>query len=79
VLIRKAESTDADAIASIIVPVIREGTTYTLDSDMSEADALAYWMGPDKETFVAEEDGIIVGCTRNCTSAAWPARYLSRR
>ena len=32
----------------------------TLD-DMSEADALAYWMAPDKETFVAEEDGAIVG------------------
>lgn len=28
---------------------------------MSEADALAYWMGADKETFVIEEDGIILG------------------
>ena len=28
---------------------------------MSEADALAYWLGPDKETFVAEEDNAIVG------------------
>jgi ribosomal protein S18 acetylase RimI-like enzyme len=28
---------------------------------MSEANALAYWLGADKETFVAEEDGLIVG------------------
>lgn len=28
---------------------------------MSEADALSYWMGADKETFVAEDQGVIVG------------------
>ena len=28
---------------------------------MGEAEALAYWMGPDKETFVAEKDGVILG------------------
>ena len=59
--IRKATSDDAAAIAGIIIPVIRDGTSYTLDPDVSEADALAYWMGPDKETFVAEEDGAVLG------------------
>lgn len=59
--IRKTESSDAAAISGIILPIIREGSTYALDSDMSEADALAYWMGPDKETFVAEENGTILG------------------
>lgn len=28
---------------------------------MSEADALTYWMGADKETFIAEDAGEIVG------------------
>jgi ribosomal protein S18 acetylase RimI-like enzyme len=28
---------------------------------MTEADALAYWLGHDREAFVAEEDGEIVG------------------
>jgi hypothetical protein len=51
--IRKAAPGDANAIAAIIVPIIREGTTYALDPDMSEPEALAYWMGRDKETFVA--------------------------
>ena len=60
-LIRKAEARDAEAIGAIILPTIREGATYTLDTDMSEAEALAYWLGPDKETFVVEEDGVILG------------------
>ncbi|MEW5984100.1 MAG: GNAT family N-acetyltransferase [Acidobacteriota bacterium] len=60
-LIRRAEARDAPAIAEIILPIIREGTTYALDPAMSEADALSYWMAPDKETFVAEEDGATLG------------------
>jgi ribosomal protein S18 acetylase RimI-like enzyme len=28
---------------------------------MSEGDALAYWLAADKETFVAEENGVILG------------------
>ena len=60
-IIRKAEASDAPAITGIVVPIIREGTTYALDSDMSEADVLSYWMGPDKETFVAEENGVVLG------------------
>jgi L-amino acid N-acyltransferase YncA len=59
--IRRAQASDGPAIVEIILPVIREGATYTLDLDMSEAEALAYWMSPDKETFVAEEDNVIVG------------------
>jgi L-amino acid N-acyltransferase YncA len=59
--IREARAGDAPAILEIILPIIREGTTYALDQDMSEAGALSYWMGADKETFVAEEDGVILG------------------
>jgi hypothetical protein len=59
--IRRATPSDATAIVAIIVPIIREGTTYTLDPDMSELEALAYWMGHDKETFVAEQDGVVLG------------------
>lgn len=59
--IRTAETRNSEAIAAIILPTIREGATYTLDSEMSEDEALAYWLGPDKETFVAEENGVILG------------------
>lgn len=61
-LIRPARADDAAAIWSIIGPTIRAGETYALDRDMSEAEALAYWLAPEKETFVAEdEEGRIVG------------------
>lgn len=60
--IRRASSADAAAIADIILPVFREGTTYAIDTDLAEDDALAYWMGGDKETFVAlDTDGSVLG------------------
>ncbi len=59
--VRKAEASDGPAIAAIILPIIRAGTTYALEPDIGEADALAYWMAPDKLTFVAETGGIILG------------------
>lgn len=59
-LIRPANPEDARAIWSIIQPIIRAGEAYALDRDMSEDDALGYWLGSDKETFVAEEDGAIL-------------------
>ena len=58
--IRQVQASDSDAIWAIIEPVIRAGETYALPRDMSKADALKYWMGPDRETFVAEDvDGLV--------------------
>jgi ribosomal protein S18 acetylase RimI-like enzyme len=59
--IREARPGDEAAIAAIILPTLRDGTTYSLDPQMSEAMALAYWLGADKETFVADDGGAIVG------------------
>jgi hypothetical protein len=59
--VREAKASDASAIAAIILPIICEAATYALDPDMSETEALDYWMGHDKETFVAEEDGVVLG------------------
>ena len=59
--IRPASADDRPAIWAILEPVIRAGETYSLDRDMSEGDVLAYWFGTDKETFVAEDDGRILG------------------
>ena len=60
-LIRAARQHDANAIWSILEPILRAGDTYALDPQMSEADALAYWLGPEKETFVVDDEGVIVG------------------
>ena len=59
--IRLATTADLPAIWRILQPVIRAGETYALPRDMSEADAIAYWCAPTNETFVAEQDGAIVG------------------
>ncbi|MDR3462518.1 MAG: GNAT family N-acetyltransferase [Beijerinckiaceae bacterium] len=93
--IRNARPEDATAIWAIIQPVIQAGETYTLDRDMSETEALAYWLASDKETFVAEEDGMVLGTyymrpnqagggshVCNCgfmTSAAATGRGIARR
>ena len=59
--IRPVTRDDAPAIWSIIGPTIRAGETYALDRDMTEADAITYWFGSDRETFVAEDAGQILG------------------
>ncbi len=59
--IRPATNEDGLAIWSIIEPTIRAGETYALARDMSEVDALSYWMGSDRQTFVAVETNRIVG------------------
>jgi L-amino acid N-acyltransferase YncA len=59
---RDATADDADAIWSIVEPVIRAGETYALPRDMTRAAALAYWMGPDRETLVATDaDARVIG------------------
>lgn len=60
-IIRPAEPADRPAIWSILEPVIRAGETYAVDRDMSEEEAIAYWCGTDRATFVAEQDGQIIG------------------
>lgn len=60
-MIRPARATDADAVWSIIGPIISAGETYALPRDMSREAALTYWLGADRETFVAEREGRIVG------------------
>lgn len=60
-IIRPATEDDRKAIWSIMEPTIRAGETYTLPRDMNEEDALAYWSASDREVFVAEQDGQILG------------------
>jgi len=60
-LIRPATADDRDSIWRVIEPAIRAGETFTLERDMGKEAALAFWTGADKETFVAEEDGEVLG------------------
>lgn len=59
--IRPAASEDGAAIWAILEPVIGAGETYALDRDLSRDDALAYWLGRDRASFVAETEGQVLG------------------
>jgi L-amino acid N-acyltransferase YncA len=76
-LIRPASANDRTAIAAIIMPTIRAGTTYALDPDMSEADALAYWTASDKQTFVAQEADAVVGTYYIRSNQSGGGRHVS--
>jgi GNAT superfamily N-acetyltransferase len=59
--IRLATAADHDAVWSILEPIIRAGETYTLPRDMTVQSALAYWFAPTNETFVADDEGTLLG------------------
>jgi ribosomal protein S18 acetylase RimI-like enzyme len=61
VLIRRFHEEDAVAVWSILEPIIRVGETYTQPRDMDRESALAYWLSPSHEVFVAEDSAEIVG------------------
>jgi ribosomal protein S18 acetylase RimI-like enzyme len=61
IVIRPAVQSDADAIWAAIAPVIQAGDTYALPTGLTRQQALDYWMGPDRETFVAEAGGVLLG------------------
>jgi GNAT superfamily N-acetyltransferase len=67
-LIRPATVEDRPALWRILEPAIRAGETYALPPDMSEADAIAYWTGPGREVFLAEQDGRVVGTYFLCVN-----------
>jgi ribosomal protein S18 acetylase RimI-like enzyme len=67
-LVRAATTADHDAIWSILEPAIRAGETYRLPVDMSRADAVRYWIAPDNEVYVAEDNGRIVGTYFLCAN-----------
>ena len=59
--IRAATDADRDAIWNIFHEIIAAGDTYAFDPQMPREEALAYWFRADTHTYVAEEDGSVVG------------------
>jgi GNAT superfamily N-acetyltransferase len=60
-IIRRAVADDWPALWTIISAVVQSGDTYTLEPQVSEAGARAYWIDAGLATYVAELDGVIVG------------------
>jgi GNAT superfamily N-acetyltransferase len=67
-IIRNSTAADTASIWSILEPVFRAGETYAIRRDIGETDAIAYWCGPNHETFVAEYDGKILGTYFLCAN-----------
>jgi L-amino acid N-acyltransferase YncA len=59
--IRPATVADHDAIWKIFHEIVAPGDTYAFDPQISREEALAYWLRLDTHTFVAENDGRVVG------------------
>lgn len=59
--IRLAVESDFGAMWPIFVQVVRDEATYVFAADTSYEDAFAYWFGPGVVSYVAEDDGQIVG------------------
>ncbi len=53
--VRPFEPRDADVIWSMLQPVLRAGDVYALPADWDRSQALAYWVAPAHEVFVAED------------------------
>jgi hypothetical protein len=59
--IRRATEADFESMWPIFRAVVATGTTYVFDPETSREDAFAYWLGPGGCSWVAEEEGRIVG------------------
>ncbi len=59
--IRLANQTDHEAVWHIISNVISTGNTYVFAPNSSKEKMLNYWFSVDKNTYVAEENGKILG------------------
>ncbi len=68
--IRHATPDDHDAIWSILRPVFAAGETYAIARDISKEDALQLWRDLPKATYVAEDQGQILGTYYVKTNAA---------
>jgi L-amino acid N-acyltransferase YncA len=59
--IRPATYADATAIWHIFQKVVASGDTYVFTTDTGEQEAVAYFIGPGITSFVAEDDGRVIG------------------
>jgi L-amino acid N-acyltransferase YncA len=60
-IIRPATPADAAAIWRIFQAVVAPGDTYSFTRETTERDAVAYFIGAGITSYIAEEDGDVVG------------------
>lgn len=58
---RRVLSKDRQALWQVIQPSIRKGGTYVFSPNSDEDKIMGYWLGNDKQTYVVDIIGKIVG------------------
>ncbi len=59
--IRLGSEADHDAVWKIFHVVVGSGDTYVFEPEISRENALAYWFRGDTHTYVAEDNGDVLG------------------
>ncbi|WP_211826719.1 GNAT family N-acetyltransferase [Kistimonas asteriae] len=60
-IIRQANDEDFDAIWPIFHEVVAAGDTYAYPTDTSRDEAFRLWMSAPRQTWVADDNGVILG------------------
>jgi len=75
--IRAATAADRDAVWNIFHEVVAAGDTYALDPQTSREEALAYWFKAGTHTYVAKNNGSIVGTYILRTNQTGPGSHVA--
>jgi L-amino acid N-acyltransferase YncA len=76
--IRPATAADWAGIWPILSGIVAAGQTFTWPRDISEADARSIWMsGPPRRTFVAVEDGRLLGTAELHPNQMGPGAHVA--
>lgn len=74
--IREAAGSDFDAIWPIFQEIVSAGETYAYSQDTSKEEAERLWMQMPRKTYVAEEEGRILGTYYLKTNQAGPGKHV---
>ena len=75
-LIRQATDTDFEGIWPIFHEIVAAGETYGFDRQTTRDEARTLWMTLPRQTFIAEEDGEILGTYFIKTNQMGPGRHV---
>ena len=74
--IREANESDFDAIWPIFHEVVSAGDTYAYDPATDKREAERLWMTLPRKTFVAEDDGLVLGTYYIKTNQEGPGSHV---
>ena len=74
--IREAQPADFENIWPIFNEVVSRGDTYAYARDTSKQDAITLWITNPRQTFVAEEDGQVIGTYYLKSNQSGPGNHV---